>query len=140
MFAGCCVGVQVEYAAKRKESCKLEVCLRPLQFLKGSGKEMLIDGSMGFKECRNARLWFSPPLFGLSLAALSMDPLPTLLAFSIQTTDRRDPHYPPGRGGGFFPPSLRDPEVSKPRQNYKATLAKLQSQLQNMVLRIPTYI
>lgn len=41
-----------------------------------------------------------PPLFGLSLAALSMDPLPTLLAFSIQTTDRRDPHYPPGRGGG----------------------------------------
>ena len=113
MFAGCCVGVQVEYAAKRKESCKLEVCLRPLQFLKGSGKEMLIDGSMGFKEC--TPVVFAPPprppLFGLSLAALSMDPLPTLLAFSIQTTDRRDPHYPPGRGG-FFPPALRDPEVS----------------------------
>ena len=30
--------------------------------------------------------------------------------------------------------------VAKPGQNYKANMAKLQSQLQNMVLRIPTYI
>ena len=29
---------------------------------------------------------------------------------------------------------------AKPGQNYKANMAKLQSQLQNMVLRIPTYI
>jgi len=72
---------------------------------------MLIDGSMGFKEC--TPVVFAPSLGSFSLAALSMDPLAnfTSLLHIVQTTDRRDPHYPPG-GGGFFPPALRDTEVS----------------------------
>jgi len=52
-----------------------------------------------------------PPLWAQSISS-ELDPLAnfTSLLHIVQTTDRRDPHYPPG--GGFFPPALRDPEVS----------------------------
>ena len=64
---------------------------------------------------------------------------PTVLRVSITVPARiaisqrlKFLQFPKGR--------LTSVDESKPGQIYKANMAKLQSQLQNMVLRIPTYI